>query len=71
MRLSDEEIDKRVLDAPSLCPFCRSENVETAGTDGSDREVWLTVTCGDCDEEWVELYKLVGATNTSLGRRHD
>jgi len=61
--LSDEEVDRRVLAKPGYCPFCYSGDVDNINTDGDDTEVWLTVLCGACKGEYVEIYKLAGATN--------
>lgn len=43
------------------CPYCRSENVMTAGNMEADSGIaWQPVKCCNCDAEWTDQYNLTG-----------
>ena len=52
---------KRYMDsAGNKCPYCNSENVETArqfNTD--DLHAWRDDNCASCGKEWTAVYTLV------------
>lgn len=50
----------------SICPFCRSEDIEAKwiGFEVSDNGVTQTFSCNNCDSTWYDQYKLTGYVAT-------
>lgn len=42
------------------CPFCDSENISGEEFDAEFDIVSNVVRCSDCEESWVDVYKLTG-----------
>ncbi len=46
---------------PGSCPFCHAKGSIRAGEhDFGGLEAWQTVSCEECGEEFVELFKMTG-----------
>ncbi len=57
--LSDRQIEK-YRSKSYCCPFCESPNVSGGSVQVDDGGAHQSMGCSDCDEEWTDLYELVG-----------
>ena len=46
------------LKKPSLCPYCKSDELDIIGTDSDDSVKEDTVSCLVCDKTWIDVYTL-------------
>jgi len=45
------------------CPYCHSRDVKGINEhESSGNEIWIGMTCNNCNEKWTETYKLTGFT---------
>lgn len=55
------EMRKKYIDQGGAnCPFCGSPNIEGGEYEGEGSQVWSTITCNECGEQWDDVYKLIG-----------
>lgn len=38
------------------CPKCGSDNIGGHGLESDEECAWQTVSCDDCNFEWIEVY---------------
>lgn len=41
---------------PTVCPICKSPNIDTMPDGGDGFEVWYSSDCHDCGATWQEVY---------------
>ena len=58
-RLTDEQKTK-YLENPGHCPNCGSEQIEGGSIDVEGENAYQQVSCNDCDQQWNDIYQLVG-----------
>jgi transposase-like protein len=58
--LTDEEYVKQ---NGTLCPRCKSKNIEAGEVEAGDVYALQEVTCVDCGKEWNDIFHLVGWGN--------
>lgn len=55
-------IKRRIVQHPNHCPYCQSESLDADSPKiGDNDEIRICVTCTDCHEKWIEIYRLVSA----------
>ena len=59
-RLNEQREKDYMARGGLYCPFCNSDNIDGGHFQADNLEAWRTVVCGDCGEEWTELFDLVG-----------
>ncbi len=59
--LTPEELDKKYIDNPNICPFCKSSSISVDHTEMAD--LYAHVECLHCGAEWNENFELVGITD--------
>ena len=53
-----EEQKKEYLENSVLCPFCKSDDIETGQRDFGNNQIWQNVWCHDCGKRWQDIYTL-------------
>jgi transposase-like protein len=49
------------LRSPTVCPICRSENIETTGPlSTEDYTTTQEVKCNNCEATWINYYEVTG-----------
>lgn len=48
------------LEHPEFCPYCESDDINTHQEFPEYGTIYETMTCGNCNNEWTEVYKLTG-----------
>ena len=56
-RLTQEKIDEYVKEGGGFCPYCGSQDIEGGSLD-FDGGVYQKMGCNECDETWVDAYRL-------------
>ena len=51
---------KKYLKNENYCPFCGSRKIQASPIESDTGIAWADVWCDACDEEWRDLYNLVG-----------
>jgi hypothetical protein len=50
-----------------ICPFCGSHDIEGGSMDFEAGEIVQSISCHDCGERWVDVYKLVAVADAESG----
>jgi len=43
----------------SICPYCKSDDIEGGFVEIDTSGAWQPVSCNECMREWNDIYKLV------------
>jgi C4-type Zn-finger protein len=46
------------LNSSSLCPYCKSSNINAERIEADGESAWGEVECEDCGERWTDVYTL-------------
>lgn len=66
MSLLTDQQKKQYLDTEGVrCPYCKSPDIEGGHMSVEHCGASQTVTCTNCDAEWIDDYELVGITEIS------
>ena len=60
MSLTEEQKKKYLEEGAQHCPYCGSDDIEAGPYEADWMEAWSKVSCHTCDQEWLDLFKLVG-----------
>lgn len=58
MKLTEEQRANYLTDGGNRCPHCDSGDLNGGPVEIDGNIAWQEVTCIDCDEAWIDLYKL-------------
>jgi transcription elongation factor Elf1 len=47
------------LNHSANCPFCHSGQIEGGSVEIDAGGAWQEVSCVECGEQWVDIYKLI------------
>jgi len=54
--------EKKYLEhAGNICPFCEGTNINANDSEFEEDCVFQNVNCDDCENEWTDQFKLIGA----------
>lgn len=59
-KMDKYEIIEKYLACSSKCPFCGSDNISGDSIDIVSGEAYQEITCNECENEWMDVYQLVG-----------
>lgn len=60
--LLQDEVDTYIARDGVKCPYCKSDDLHCGDWDTRDHAVYRSVTCGKCDSNWTDEYRLTGVT---------
>ncbi len=60
--LTIEQVKKYVSRDGSQCPYCGSLNISAEPMN----DCYVPVHCNNCDEDWKDIYQLIGVDNILL-----
>jgi hypothetical protein len=49
----------------TVCPFCKSHDIEGQEVNIDAGTAWQDVSCNQCGEEWQDTYTLTGYATTN------
>ena len=58
MALTEEQKKDYLLKGGIHCPYCGSSDISAGSFDGDGSQSWQHITCGDCNENWTDIYTL-------------
>ena len=47
-----------VKEGGGACPWCESMELDGSGFEFEGNQVWQKITCGDCHNEWIDVFRL-------------
>lgn len=66
-RLTQNKVNKYVLDGGCECPFCGSTQIEGREVEVMAGSAFQEMSCLACGAEWDDVYHLVGVINKKNG----
>jgi transcription elongation factor Elf1 len=57
-----KQLEQQYLKNPNICPFCGSSNISADRPETDYNQVTINVDCDNCNKNWVEEFKMTGAT---------
>lgn len=58
--LTNEQRALYIAQGGVCCPFCMSTDIEGGSVEIEEGRAIQGIACSECEEEWVDVYTLVG-----------
>jgi len=55
--LTEKQKEEYLKDS-SVCPFCKSSNIEGGPVEINGNEADQRVSCNECNKSWIDIYTL-------------
>ena len=57
--LTEEQKKAYIEGNQCICPVCKCDDIEGSSVNIDSGGAWQSVSCNNCNREWVDIYKLV------------